>query len=217
MKNALNLFQFGRSNEDDDGDDEENAAAGEGDGGLTFYVLPHVNPFIDNSDPWQNTNMDSDIFNTNQSGFAEFPSIFGSQPSTTGNENVGDSCFSSKPDESTTTTSSATKPATANTSSEEYDNNANVEIVSWSGDFTSFQLPKKPTHHTCNFIDDYEDDEGMWTKPLGGSASTALTVEQSQSVESTNQTDESKSTITNGPVKAEASEHLQEDTPMNQL
>lgn len=213
MKNALNLFQFGRSNEDDEGDDEENAAAGDGDGGLTFYNLPHVNPFIDNSDPWQNTNMDSDIFNTNQSGFAEFPSIFGTQSTITGNENVGDNCFSSKPYESTT--SSSAKPTTsATTSSEEYDNNANVEKSSWSGDFTSFQIPKKDTPYTTNFVDDYEDDEGMWTKPLGGSTTTTLTTEQTEPLESTSQIDESKA---NGPSKAEASEHSEEDTSFNQL
>ncbi|XP_037811981.1 serine/threonine-protein phosphatase 6 regulatory subunit 3 isoform X2 [Lucilia sericata] len=223
VKNALNLFQFGRSNDDDEGEDDDNAAASfERDGGLSFYVQPQVNPFME--DPWKNCDdaddMVFDLFRTKNTekatAFADFEAYFG----------MGDSSTLNHPTEGTGTETAS--GVTATTSSEEYDNNANVEkSSSWSGDFTTFQIPKKDTQYTSNFVDDYEDDEGMWTKPLGAAAaaSTNTTVEQfetEKSVEPTNQTvDECKTNvISNGPcMSEEVGEHVPEESTssLNQL
>ncbi|KNC33937.1 hypothetical protein FF38_03525 [Lucilia cuprina] len=232
VKNALNLFQFGGSNDDEDGDDDHNAAASfEGDGGLSFYEQPHVNPFME--DPWKNSDdaddMVFDLFRTKNTekatAFADFEAYFG----------MGDSSTLNHPTESKVTgteSAAAGIGLTNTTSSEEYDNNANVEkSSSWSGDFTTFQIPKKDTQYTSNFVDDYEDDEGMWTKPLGAAAaaaaaSTNTTVEQfemenEKSVEPTNQTlDECKTNvISNGPCMLEEGEHVPEESTssLNQL
>ncbi|XP_065361645.1 serine/threonine-protein phosphatase 6 regulatory subunit 3 isoform X2 [Calliphora vicina] len=211
---------FGPTNEDDEGDEDDNAAASfEGDGGLSFYVQPQVNPFVE--DPWKNCedadDMVFDLFRTKKSekgsAFADFEAYFGMGDSSTLHPTEAIA-----PD---VDVAAAAAAAAATTSSEEYDNNANVEkSSSWSGDFTSFQIPKKDTQYTSNFVDDYEDDEGMWTKPLGSSASTA-TVEQletEKSSEPTNQTDECKTNmLTNGPCMSEEGEHVPEVTSLNQL
>ncbi|XP_037811985.1 serine/threonine-protein phosphatase 6 regulatory subunit 3 isoform X4 [Lucilia sericata] len=214
---------FGRSNDDDEGEDDDNAAASfERDGGLSFYVQPQVNPFME--DPWKNCDdaddMVFDLFRTKNTekatAFADFEAYFG----------MGDSSTLNHPTEGTGTETAS--GVTATTSSEEYDNNANVEkSSSWSGDFTTFQIPKKDTQYTSNFVDDYEDDEGMWTKPLGAAAaaSTNTTVEQfetEKSVEPTNQTvDECKTNvISNGPcMSEEVGEHVPEESTssLNQL
>ncbi|KAM7357858.1 phosphatase 6 regulatory subunit 1-like protein fmt isoform 2-T5 [Cochliomyia hominivorax] len=209
---------FGRSNDDEEGDDDDNAAASfDGDGELSFYVHPHVNPLMEN--PWNNDGYDviSDVFFKMDkpdagTGFANFEAYFGMNDSTPVNSaEVKD------------TNATATTTTSKGTSSEEYDNNANVEKSSlWSADFSSFQIPKKDTQFTSYFVDDYDDDEGMWTKPLGGSATTA-TVEQSekQSVEPTNQTDESKrNSLTNGPCRPQETDIVpggDEKASLNQL
>lgn len=209
MKNALNLFQFGRSNEDDEGDEDDNAAASfENDGGLSFYVDSDVNPFTE--DPWENSPISGILRPKGGKGeflkaFADFETFMRSENASVSNTN-----------DATPTAADATAVSSITTSSEEYDNNANVEkSSSWSGDFTSFQIPKKDTPFTSNFVDDYEDDEGMWTKPLGASASTA-TVEQSdtQLVEPTIET---KECITNGPCLSDKGEHVPEESTLNQL
>lgn len=222
MKNALNLFQFGRTNDDEEGDEDDNAASTfEGDGGLSFYVHPHVNPFME--DPWNDdvNDMMSEVFDMMKKpdgggGFANFEAYFGMNNDTTSQNNP-------------TEAKDSNVGTTETTSSEEYDNNANVEkSSSWSADFSSFQIPKKDTtQYTSNFVDDYEDDEGMWTKPLGGSSDS--TVEQSsseqESVEPTNQTEEESKTnsLTNGPCRSQENELVpenqadKEETSLNQL
>lgn len=231
------MFQFGRTNDDDDEEDEDNAAAG--DGGLSVYVQPSslLTSFTVTSNPWD-TNDDFDVLKAASTSlpwaadfpsdnFADFDAHFSSFTNdmgdslveTTGNENMGDiSNNMLQQDEQFSNLTANARATATTTSSEEYDNNANVEKSSWSGDFSSFQIPKKDTQYTSNFIDDYEDDEGMWTKPLGGSSSatTCTTVDQSQA-ETTNETDESKASITNGPSQPQEMAEDNTETALNQL
>lgn len=216
VKNALNLFQFGRSNDDDEDDDDENNAAGDV---LSFDANPlsKLKSFSVTSNPWD-TNDDFDVFKSASSSmtwapecttstadnFADFDAHFSSFSNDMGetlagtissmiNDNntaANDVVANSRSTEdNTNTASSATAAATT---SEEYDNNANVEKLSWSGELLSF-------HSRQSFIDDYEDDEGMWTKPLGASA---LNNAENEPEEKTDNDDETKSALTNGPTKS---------------
>lgn len=215
--NALNLFQFGRSNDDDEDDDEENAAAGDV---LSFDANPlsRLESFTVTRNPWD-TNDDFDVFKSASSSmtwapeggtsdnFADFDAHFSSftndmgeslTTATSGNDNIGD--FNTpRPQENVSSmfpnaSNTSTAAAAAATTCEEYDNNANVGKLSWPGELSAF-------HSRQNFVDDYEDDDGMWTKPLGASAFNAT--ENSQEAEKTNniETDDVvQSAFTNGPT-----------------
>ncbi|XP_013110256.1 serine/threonine-protein phosphatase 6 regulatory subunit 3 isoform X2 [Stomoxys calcitrans] len=181
VTNALNLFQFGRSNDDDDDDEEDNGTSGDV---LSFDAKLKL--FTATSNPWD-TNDELYIFKSSPSlawpqeasttdNFADFDAHFSSfandmSDSLTGatsgttpaasNDNIGD-CPTPRPEDSTGN-NFTNAPATSATTSEEYDNNANVEKLAWPGELSSF-------HSRQTFVDDYEDDDGMWTKPLGGAS-----------------------------------------------
>ncbi|XP_073841608.1 phosphatase 6 regulatory subunit 1-like protein fmt isoform X2 [Musca autumnalis] len=232
VKNALNLFQFGRSNDDDEDDDDENNAAGDV---LSFDANPlsKLKSFTVTSNPWD-TNDDFDVFKSASSSmtwapestsstadnFADFDAHFSSFSNDMG-ETLTGTLSSLINDNNTTTTATGdskstednntmvnlTNTTTTATTSEEYDNNANVEKLSWSGDLSSF-------HTRQTFIDDYEDDEGMWTKPLGAAALDNTENEQQETAEKV-EADETKSAaITNGPTTKSPDETEKEDKTM---
>ncbi|XP_061394874.1 serine/threonine-protein phosphatase 6 regulatory subunit 3 [Musca vetustissima] len=232
VKNALNLFQFGRSNDDDEDDDDENNAAGDV---LSFDANPlsKLKSFTVTSNPWD-TNDDFDVFKSASSAmtwapestsstadnFADFDAHFSSftndmgetlagtissminDNNTAGNNDVTNSRSSS--DDNTMVNLSNT------TTSEEYDNNANVEKLSWSGELPSFQSRQ------TTFIDDYEDDEGMWTKPLGASALNNSDNNEQESCEKADveTVTTTSSAITNGPTTTSPDENEKEDNSM---
>uniref|UniRef100_A0A1A9W4X9 Uncharacterized protein n=1 Tax=Glossina brevipalpis TaxID=37001 RepID=A0A1A9W4X9_9MUSC len=207
INNNFNLLQF------DDDDEDENATGGEG---LSIYGKSSalLSPFTATSNPWE-MNDDFNMLRRNSGitagstahwatdiapdNFADFDAHFSSFSNelgegfgvSTGN-NIGNECVFSNE-----TGGNANKIG-----SEGYDNNANVEKPGWPAHFLRLQMENDAEYLATNLMmDDYEDDEGMWTRPLG--MPPIATEEHLRKAASQLQQLSMQTAATNGPSKDE--------------
>ncbi|XP_034481011.1 serine/threonine-protein phosphatase 6 regulatory subunit 3 isoform X2 [Drosophila innubila] len=217
MDNDQYLFQFGQNiDDDDDDDDEHGGSSGDGHG----HDANTVNPSTGN---W-GTDFNSDNFADFDAHFSTFGSDLGmpqTQPPT-----IIDASQSTEETELSSRINSAEEQRTHNEDDvsmtatktddqqAEYDNNANVEkaisdkFIELSDADNSATTASAATSIVSRLQsvlldgeDDYEDDEGMWTKPLGGSNSL-----------STMSTDQHPAQISNGPSKANEFNHVNDNS-----
>uniref|UniRef100_A0A1A9Z923 Uncharacterized protein n=1 Tax=Glossina pallidipes TaxID=7398 RepID=A0A1A9Z923_GLOPL len=165
----------------DDDDEDENATGGEV---LSIYGRSSalLSPFTATSNPWEMnddfnmlksssavtagnsahwaTDIGPDNFADFDAHFSSFSSDLGESFGVSTGSNVGNECVFSNE-----TASNANKIGSE--TSEGYDNNANVEKPGWPANFLRLQIKTEAQFIANNLIDDYEDDEGMWTRPLG--------------------------------------------------
>ncbi|KAL9903343.1 phosphatase 6 regulatory subunit 1-like protein fmt isoform 2-T5 [Glossina fuscipes fuscipes] len=207
INNTLNLLQF------DDDDEDENATGGEV---LSIYGRSSalLSPFTATSNPWE-MNDDFNMLKSSSAvtagnsahwaadigpdNFADFDAHFSSFSNDLG-ESFGVSTASNAGNEcvfSNETGSNANKIGSEN--SEGYDNNANVEKPGWPANFLRLQIKNEAQFIANNLIDDYEDDEGMWTRPLG--MPLMATDEHLRKAASQLQQLNTQTAATNGPSK----------------
>ncbi|XP_075164622.1 phosphatase 6 regulatory subunit 1-like protein fmt isoform X2 [Haematobia irritans] len=211
---------FRRSNDDDEDDEDDDEDSGDA---LTFEAKMKLKSFTTTSNPWD-TNDDLSIFKSpttsvawpaeSTDNFADFDAHFSSFSNDMGESLTGDTSATTPkgndnkddcpPFQAEETSSNLTNVTTTSaTTSEEYDNNANVEKLTWPGELSSLNSRR-------TFVDDYEDDEGMWTKPLGESAESDRSEDEKKDVDKTTcddgeadaDKDANEPVLTNGPTKS---------------
>ncbi|EDV95682.1 serine/threonine-protein phosphatase 6 regulatory subunit 3 [Drosophila grimshawi] len=105
-------------------------------------------------------------------------------------------------------TTSTTKDHEDQQQAAEYDNNANVEKAA-KADIVATPVATSIVSRLQSVLldgeDDYEDDEGMWTKPLGGNNQLPMATDQQQ------QQQHQPAPISNGPSKGNEFNHANND------